>query len=57
MFLPNLIQLHIFNKFGEEVSVLWMDDCLSYVIADVIGLTTKARGRAIIFALHTTKSY
>jgi hypothetical protein len=38
MFLPNLDELHSLGEFTDKDIVLLMDNCLSHVIKEVLGL-------------------
>jgi hypothetical protein len=45
------------DAFTEETGVLLMDNSLSYVTDDIIGLLTPAGVRVITFAPHTTQTF
>jgi hypothetical protein len=57
VFLPNLAELRKLDAFTEETGVLLMDNCLSHVTDNIIGVLTEARVRVITFAPYTTQIF
>jgi hypothetical protein len=46
VFLPNLNQLRVLEEFADEDTVLLMDNCLSHVRHEVLGLLRDPRAEA-----------